>query len=314
MHCWSIPTHCYKIDVHVFIRIYAHTLLKNVYSVCTITIPNLLFPVAVDRSIPAQRLNIHNTEVSVNSYCSSILHTHCYTIYALTLLNIVGLIRLLYSQPQVFMMMSSNGWWRHQMETFPRYWPFMWGIHRSTVNSPHKGQWRGALMFSLICAWINGWVNNREAGDLRRHIGTRPSATIAQGISITVYINPWFSWPNDTWLILHNTHVTAIERNDVWERFWLFGVRHYTEVRSYGQLYLSLRILHYQHLHSTMSILLTYFTQTLLKFYALALSKYLHRQTTTKICQSKLLSNLKTSQSLCKINMRWLREQTLPCP
>ena len=32
----------------------------------------------------------------------------------------------------------------------------------------HKGQWRGALMFSLICAWINVWVNNREAGDLRR--------------------------------------------------------------------------------------------------------------------------------------------------
>ena len=34
---------------------------------------------------------------------------------------------------------------------------------------PHKGQWHGALMFSLICAWINGWANNREAGDLRRH-------------------------------------------------------------------------------------------------------------------------------------------------
>ena len=37
------------------------------------------------------------------------------------------------------------------------------------VNSPHKGQWRGALMFSLICAPMNGWVNNHEAGDLRRH-------------------------------------------------------------------------------------------------------------------------------------------------
>ena len=36
------------------------------------------------------------------------------------------------------------------------------------VNSPHKGQWREALMFPLICGWINGWVNNREAGDLRR--------------------------------------------------------------------------------------------------------------------------------------------------
>ena len=48
-------------------------------------------------------------------------------------------------------------------------WPFVRGIHRSPVNSPHKGQWRGALMFSLICTRINGWVNNREAGDLRRH-------------------------------------------------------------------------------------------------------------------------------------------------
>ena len=55
--------------------------------------------------------------------------------------------------------------WKH----FPRYWPFVRGIHRSTVNSPHKGQWRGALMFSLICTWINDCVINRKAGDLRRH-------------------------------------------------------------------------------------------------------------------------------------------------
>ena len=66
---------------------------------------------------------------------------------------------------QIFMMTSSN-WF------FPRYWPFVRGIHRSPVNSPHKGQWRGALVFYLICVWINAWVNNREAGeagDLRRH-------------------------------------------------------------------------------------------------------------------------------------------------
>ena len=55
--------------------------------------------------------------------------------------------------------------WKH----FPRNWPFVRGIHRSPVNSPHKGQWRGALMFSLICVWINDWVNNREAGDVRRY-------------------------------------------------------------------------------------------------------------------------------------------------
>ena len=51
---------------------------------------------------------------------------------------------------------------------FPRYWPFVRGIHRSTVNSPPKSQRRAVLMFSLICAWINGWVNSGEAGDLRR--------------------------------------------------------------------------------------------------------------------------------------------------
>ena len=45
--------------------------------------------------------------------------------------------------------------WKH----FPRYWPFVRGIHRSPVNSPHKGQWRGTLMVFFICVWINGWVN-----------------------------------------------------------------------------------------------------------------------------------------------------------
>ena len=44
-----------------------------------------------------------------------------------------------------------------------------WGIRRSPVNSPHKSQRRGALMLSLICAWMNAGVNNYEAGDLRRH-------------------------------------------------------------------------------------------------------------------------------------------------
>ena len=71
----------------------------------------------------------------------------------------------------VQLIMLENAWrhddvikWKH----FLRYWPFVRGIHRSLVNSPHKGQWRGALVFSFICVRINGWVNNRKAGDLRR--------------------------------------------------------------------------------------------------------------------------------------------------
>ena len=62
-------------------------------------------------------------------------------------------------------------WWRHQMETFSALLAICAGNSLVAVNSPHKGQWRGALMFSFISVWINDWVNNREAGDLRRHHG-----------------------------------------------------------------------------------------------------------------------------------------------
>ena len=84
--------------------------------------------------------------------------------------------------------------WKH----IPRSWPFVRGIHRSPVNSPHKGLWRGSLMLSLICAlnkrWSKQswgwrfetpsrslwrhcndlrlnklWANDRNADDLRRH-------------------------------------------------------------------------------------------------------------------------------------------------
>ena len=79
--------------------------------------------------------------------------------------------------------------WKH----FPRNWPFVRKIHRSPVNFPHKGQWRGALMFSLIYAWINDWVNKREAGDLRRLHGhydvivmsfRMANALVTSGISV----------------------------------------------------------------------------------------------------------------------------------
>ena len=60
-------------------------------------------------------------------------------------------------------------WWRHQMETFSALLVICAGNSPVPVISPHKGQWRRVLMFSLICTRINGWVNNGEAGDLRRN-------------------------------------------------------------------------------------------------------------------------------------------------
>ena len=79
--------------------------------------------------------------------------------------------------------------WKH----FPRYWPFVWGIHRSLVNSSHKGQWHGALILSLICAWTNGSaIDNREAGDLRRH-RIHYDVTVMASTGTGTY-QPWRIW------------------------------------------------------------------------------------------------------------------------
>ena len=72
-------------------------------------------------------------------------------------------------QSYKYVLLTLHTWWRHQMETYSAKLALCAGNSPVPVNSPHKGQWRGALMFSLIYIWINGWVNNREAGDLRRH-------------------------------------------------------------------------------------------------------------------------------------------------
>ena len=106
-----------------------------------------------------------------------------------------GLIVMLYSVPSYNILISSGvcvmarvglpnntrcfssgmapcGNWEHdnriKWKHFPRYWPFVRGIHQSPVNFPHKGQWCGALIFPLIYVWTNSWVNNRDGGDFRR--------------------------------------------------------------------------------------------------------------------------------------------------
>ena len=70
----------------------------------------------------------------------------------------------------------------------------------TSVNSHHKGQWHWPLMFSFICAWINGWVKNREAGDLRRyrtHYGVIVMVVYKLYSNISrvhcAMILPWFS-------------------------------------------------------------------------------------------------------------------------
>ena len=87
--------------------------------------------------------------------------------------------------------------WEH----FPCYWIFVWGIHWSLVNSPQKGQWHGALMVSLVCAWTNNWVNNRDFGSFKCH-HTNYDVTVMDRLEGSL-LSVWLVWLN------HNSHVSA---------------------------------------------------------------------------------------------------------
>ena len=94
---------------------------------------------------------------------------------------------------QLILVYDTYGWtliqstrWRHQMETFSALLAICAGNSPVPVNSPHKGQWRGTLMFSLFYARINGWANTGEAGNLRRH------HTHYDVIVMIVHVCAWF--------------------------------------------------------------------------------------------------------------------------
>ena len=105
------------------------------------------------------------------------------------------------------------------METFSRYWTFARGIHRSPVNSPHKGQWRRALVFSLIWAWMNrfckqswGWWFGTPSRPLWRHSNDKR-------LNHTTFFDMCFSSPtqNDEQLFTHHSR-KLIQLKCVWLR------------------------------------------------------------------------------------------------
>ena len=106
---------------------------------------------------------------------------------------------------------TATPWLRHQMETFSWATSPLCGEFTALVNSPHKGQWRGALMCSLIYVWINDWVKNREAGDLRRQRGhydvsvmTAPGLQCHPRFNDIVYQNDYLFQRSQ-----HRLHVTC---------------------------------------------------------------------------------------------------------
>ena len=105
------------------------------------------------------------------------------------------------------------------METFSALLALRAGNSPVPVNSPHKGQWRGALMFSFIYAWINDWVNNREVGDLRRQDGhydvivTRSSSVKKNPYHTSDIYNSITGATAHVWRSRHNAH-------PAWALYW----------------------------------------------------------------------------------------------
>ena len=110
--------------------------------------------------------------------------------------------------------------WKH----FPRYWPFVRGIHRSPVDSLHKGQRHRVVIFSLLCT--NYWANNRDAGDLRRPHTHHDVTVMCHTFSIfrsiptqRVYAsNSAFCWvatkPKTSWRLVRKTVVASLFSSD----------------------------------------------------------------------------------------------------
>ena len=119
---------------------------------------SLLVPYSVDKAIK-----------TINWFCDS--WNWARTVQAETLVrSLSSTYRItLHRYSKITFIHTWAKWWRHQMKTFYALLAIGEGNPRSPADSPHKGQWRGALMLSLICAWTNGWANDQDAGDMRRH-------------------------------------------------------------------------------------------------------------------------------------------------
>ena len=82
------------------------------------------------------------------------------------------------------------------METFSALLDILSPVDLSPVNSPYKGQWRGALMYALISVCTNVWINNPAAGDLGHH---------RTHYDITVMLLHWYvAWRQAFWQQVYN--------------------------------------------------------------------------------------------------------------
>ena len=83
---------------------------------------------------------------------------------------------------------SVFSWWRHQMVTFFALLALLCGEFTGHWWYPlTKASDAELWCFLWSAPWINGWLNNREAGDLRRHSAHYDVIVMAETISYMAY-------------------------------------------------------------------------------------------------------------------------------
>ena len=105
-------------------------------------------------------------------------------------------------------------WWSHQMETFLRVTGPLWGESTgdrwiSLTKATDAELWRG---FFYICAWTNGWADNRSAIDLARHSAHYAITVMAISNNVLIASNVnMFFFTGSEW----TTRTVSVPRNDV---------------------------------------------------------------------------------------------------
>ena len=132
-------------------------------------------------------------------------------------------LRLLHARGGFNCWWRSTTWWRHQMQTFSALLALCGGNSPIIGEFPRKGQWRGALIFSLICAWTNGWANHWDASDLRRHrahysITVMKVAKITKVTRYIISICSWSKWSHLRRVQQGTYFMWSVEH---WSPFWI---------------------------------------------------------------------------------------------
>ena len=118
-------------------------------------------------------------------------------------------------------------WWRHQMETFSALLAICAGNSPVTGEFPAQRPVTRNFDVSMIYAWINGWANHREAGDLRRHCSHYDVTVI--GGSEQLWRPPYHTKKLSFGHCLVDTvPTTTISFNSKIGRLYIFGTPCYT--------------------------------------------------------------------------------------